>query len=97
MIQLVVFQGEASGNRVPTVLKVCSTVVSGCPNWLVVPVLPGCSTGAEEILWVGVVDDQPPVPHTGTRSRIFILKSLTIYASKRMICSHSSAPYRNEV
>jgi hypothetical protein len=27
-----------------TVLKAYSTVVSGCPNWLVVPVLPGCST-----------------------------------------------------
>jgi hypothetical protein len=26
-----------------TVLKVCSTVVSGCPSWWVVPVLPGCS------------------------------------------------------
>ena len=46
---------------------------------------------------VRVVDDQPSVPHTGTRSRILILKSLTIYASKRMICSHSRMPYRNEV
>ena len=78
-----------------TVLRVSDP--SGGPNWLVVPVLPGCSTLRRGNTQGERSDDQPPVPHTGTRSRIFILKSLTIYASKRMICSHSSAPYRIDV
>ena len=56
----------------------------------------GCNSFSR-VSRVRVVDDQPSVPHTGTRSRISILKSLTIYASKRMICSHSRMPYRNEV
>src|SRR5262249_12276792 len=42
------------------------------------------------------VRDQLSVPHTGMGNYISILKSLTIYASKRMIwlCSHGSTPYR---
>ena len=76
MNQLVVFQGEASGNRVPTVLKFARRLLAAAPTgWWCLYCLAALPC-AEEILWVRVVDDQPPVPHTGTRSRIFILKEL---------------------